>query len=1164
MRSMKSKDEGMIVLKPEGAGSPRNDTLEKGEIAMSFQVSAVRVRWAVCLALLLGAAVAAHGWLSAAADEASSGPTKLLRFADISKDRVVFAYAGDLWTASREGGEARRLTSHAGNELYPKFSPDGKWIAFTGEYDGNPDVYVMPADGGEPRRLTFHPSNDMVLGWSPDGKDVLFRSTRISAPPYRTTRLFLVSMQGGPARVLPVPRGDLTSFSPDGSKIAYLETSQEFRTWKRYRGGWSLPIALYDLKNNTYEELPKTQGMDMFPMWHGSTIYFISDREGVMNLFAYDLGSKQTRKLTDYKEFDVKWPSLGPDAIVFENGGLLHEFNLATGKERPIPIVVHAENLRARPEFKPASQNIETFDISPSGARAVMAARGNLFTLPAEKGSPRNLTDSSNVHEMNPVWSPDGKWIAYLSDKSGEYEIYLRPQMGGAEIRVTTDGKMYRYGPVWSPDSKKLIFWDKLHRLFWVAVEEKKPVLIDQGDYNDVVDGSWSPDSLWIAYSKTDRRGAGQMYLYSLDKRKVTPISSGFYNDNNPVFDPEGKYLFFISQRHFFPSIGQLDQRFNYYTADDIFALTLKADEASPFAPQSDEEKPGDEKKKDEKKEGKGEEKKSSKSSGKKEEEKKGEDKKGEEKEEPPKPIQIDLEGIRDRVAPVPIPSGIFGGLSTRKGKIFFVAQPQEARNLDPENDGDGGSPRLVLHVYDLEKREDKPLLEGVNGYALSKDGGKVLYRAGPVFGITEAAPGKAKVGDGKIDTSALQVVVDPREEWRQIYREAWRIERDFYYDPEMTGHDWKRIGDRYEALLPWVVDRSDLNYLLGELIAELSTSHTYVGGGDQAHARPVTVGLLGADFTPDKGFYRIARIYPGENWLEATRSPLTEPGLKVKSGNYLIAVNGREARTDQDVYAYFQNLAGSLVALKINDKPSAEGAWEITVKPVAAEDGVRYLDWIELNRRKVAEATGGRIGYMHVPDTSIPGIIAFDKQFNAQLDKDGIIVDERCNSGGQIPDFYTEKLKRQLLALVAPRDTKDVPWPPVGIYGPKVMIVNELAGSGGDAFPWFFRREKIGPIVGTRTWGGLVGIGNVQPLRDGGFLSAPGFGFFSADNGGEWIVENHGVDPDYVVPQRPDEVVKGRDPQLEKAIELANAALKDYKGIPQRPRYPVEKLSSQ
>jgi tricorn protease len=1122
-------------------------------------MSTAVLRLSACVVVFLGLVGWTHSGMRVARIQAAerapelapAGTTRLLRYADISKDRVVFSYAGDLWIAPREGGPAHRLTSGAGDKLYPKFSPDGKWIAFTAEYDGNPDVYIIPVDGGEPKRLTFHPANDIVLGWAPDGKNVLFRSDRISAPPQRTTRLFLVSTQGGPSKVLPLPRGDLTSFSPDGKKIAYIETAQENRTWKRYRGGWSLPIAIYDLQKNTYEELPKTNGMDMFPMWHGNAIYFISDRDGVMNLYNYDLATKQTKKLTDYKEYDVKWPSLGPDAIVYENGGLLYEYNLHTGSARNIPIEVHSEDLEARPEFKNVAQNVGAFGLSPSGARAVLEARGNTFTVPAEHGSIRTLTtDNSGVHELNPSWSPDGKWVAYLSDKTGEYEVYVRPQMGGDETRVTTDGGVYRYGPLWSPDSKKLLYWDKLHKLWWISLDEKKPVSVDEGEYADITDGNWAPDSAWIAYSKADRRGAGQMYLYSLDRKAASKISDGFYNDTNPVFDADGKYIFFLSQRYFFPSIGQLDQRFNYYTTDGIFALTLKSDEASPFTPQSDEEKAASEKEK-EKGQGKKDETKETRTAGK---DSKEESKKEEKKEEPPKPLQVDLPGIEKRVAPVPIASGIYASLAARKGHLFYLAQPQEARAAGTQQDN---APRNVLHVYDLEKREDKELLTGIDGYDLNKDGSKVIYKAGPVFGIQETQPGKAKVGEGKLDLSGLQVKIDPRDEWKQILNEAWRIERDFYWDPQMTGHNWEQIGKRYEALLPWVAHRSDLNYLIGEMIAELSTSHTYVGGGDQPQYTHVGVGLLGADFDVDGGYYRITKIYPGENWNESTRSPLTEPGLRVKAGDYLIAVNGQQVRASQDLYAYFQNLAGKIVTLKLNDKPNNDGAWDINVKTIANENGVRYLAWIDANRKKVEQATNGRIGYMHVPDTAIPGVIQFDKALNAQLDKEGIIVDERDNSGGQIPDFYTEKLKRELLAVVASRDTKDVPWPPVAIYGPKIMIVNELAGSGGDCFPWFFHREKIGPIVGTRTWGGLVGINNLQPLRDGGFVTAPSAGFWSTDNGGEWVVENHGVDPDEVVKQRPDLVVNGHDPQLEKAIELAKEELKRYHGLPPRPKYP-------
>jgi tricorn protease len=1097
-----------------------------------------------------------HLWAPGVA-EAAPPETHLMRYPDISKDQVVFVYAEDLWISPRSGGLARRLTTHPGDELFPKFSPDGKWIAFTGEYDGNADVYVIPAEGGEPRRLTFHPDRDLVLGWTPDGK-ILFRSVRASAPP-DFTRLFVVSPEGGMPQMLSVPRASLTSFSPDGTRIAYTSSSQEFRTWKRYRGGWSPPIGIYDLKKNTYEELPRTNGMDMFPMWHGNAIYLISDRDGVMNLYRYDLGNKQTRKLTNYKEYDIKWPSLGPDAIVYENGGLLYSFDLAGEKTTHIPVNVATDAIAARARIESVADRIRSFGLSPIGVRAVFEARGEILTVPVEHGIARNLTESPGVHELNPEWSPDGKWIAYLSDRTGEYEFYLRPQKGGEEVRVTSDGAVYRYGPIWSPDSRKLLFWDKKLRLWYVDTDKNQPVLIDQGEYEQINGGAWSPDSHWVAYAKTRPNLSQAIYLYSLEQNKIFPVTDGFYDDSEPAFDPNGKYLYFLSQRFFFPSEGRFDPRFNYYATTGIFGVTLKADEPSPFALQSDEEKEAEEKKAEEKKKDSGEAKAPA-AAGEKQGEKKTEEPAGEKKEgqkaeeKAPKPIQVDTEGIGKRVVQAPIPPGIYRRLDARKDKLFYLSIPMEATQAGMPGPP---RPRATLHVFDVKKRDDKPLLEPINNYDLDKDGNKVIYRSGEVYGVVDAVPGKAKVGEGKLNTAALQALVDPREEWKEIFHEAWRIERDFYWDPNMGGLNWEKIGKRYEALLPWVAHRSDLNYIIGEMIAELSTSHTYVGGGEMPERKRIGVGLLGVDYEADQGFYRFKRIYHGENWDERTRSPLTEPGLKVKEGDHLIAVNGNTVRVPSSPYAYFQNLAGQVVTLKINDKPGAEGAWEINVKPIASEDTLRYLDWVESRRKLVEKATGGRIGYMHVPDTSIEGIIMFDKYLNAQVGKEGIIVDERYNHGGMIPDFYTEKLNRKLLALVAPREGKDVPWPPLAIYGPKVMIINELAGSGGDAFPWFFKRQKIGPLVGARTWGGLVGIARRIPIMDGGFVTAPEFAFWSTDNGGEWVVENHGVDPDYVVEERPDLVVNGHDPQLEKAIELAKEALKSYQPPPPRPKYP-------
>ncbi len=1068
----------------------------------------------------------------------SSGEARLMRFPDISHDRVVFVYAADIWTAPVAGGQARRLTSHPGDELYPKFSPDGKWIAFTGEYDGNSDVYVIPSEGGEPRRLTYHPANDMVLGWSPDGKKILFRSNRFSAPP-DFTRLFLVPLEGGVPEMLPVPRASLTSYSPDGEKIAYNATSQEFRTWKRYRGGWTNYIGIFDLKRKTYEDVPRSGAMDMFPMWHGNAIYFISDRDGTMNLYRYDLSAKQTKKLTDYKEFDIKWPSLGKEAIVYENGGLLYAYDLNTGKVRNIPITVATDAVTARPELRPVAKEIRWVGISPNAVRAVFEAHGDIFTVPVEHGSARNLTETPGIHELNPAWSPNGEKIAYLSDRTGEYEIYLRMQKGGDEVRVTNDGDCYRWGPVWSPDSTKLLYWDKKLRIWYTDIEKKSPVLVDTSEYRTEFDPVWSPDSKWIAYTKPGENQTDSIYLYSVEQGKVFHITDGFYDDRSPVFDQNGKYLYFLSDRFFYPTESRMDPRFGYFDTTGIFALTLKADEASPFGPESDEEKGAEQKKPDEAKKG----------------DESGAASTGESKEKKPeaKPVQIDIEGLGHRLAKVPIPAGIYRSLQARNEKIYYLSIPVESLQAGlPDQDG----PVATLHQFDVKKREDKVLLHPINAYDLDKDGKKLIYRSGQTYGVIETAPGK-KVGDGALDLAGLELRVDPRDEWKQILHEAWRIERDFYWDANMGGLNWRQMGERYESLLPWVAHRSDLNYIIGDMIAELSTSHTYVGGGTLPERKKVNVGMLGVDFEAEGGFFKIKKIYAGENWEDSTRSPLTEPGLKVKEGDYLIAVDGTPARAATEPYAYFQDLAGKVVTLKINDKPSEQGAWEISVKPATSESELRYRDWVESNRRKVAEATGGRVGYMHVPDTSIAGLRMFDRYLAGQLGKDGMIVDERYNHGGMIPDFYTEKLARTRLSLIAPRDGKDIPWPPVAIYGPKVMIVNELAGSGGDAFPLFFREQKIGPIVGTRTWGGLIGISRNIPLMDGGSVTAPEIAFWSTDKGGEWIVENHGVDPDFVVEQRPDLVVQGHDPQLEKAIELVKEGLKNYRPQPPRPKYP-------
>ena len=1101
------------------------------------------VRWVILAAAILPLMF----WsVPGSAQSAPPGATRLLRQPHIWHDQVVFVYAGDLWTASANGGPARRLTAHPGDELYPKFSPDGKWIAFTGQYDGNNDVFVIPTGGGEPRRLTYHPSNDMVLGWSPDGR-ILFRSNRASDLP-DFDRLFLISPEGGVPEMLNLPRASLVSFAPDGRRMAFNYTSQEFRTWKRYRGGWKSPIALWDLDKKTYEALPTTEAMDMFPMWHGDAVYFISDRDGVMNLYRMDLASKKAAQLTHYTEYDIKWPSLGDAAIIYENGGLLYAYDLKTNEPRTIPITVASDEVTARAEFKSLGSAIGWFDISPAGARALVEARGEVFTLPAEHGSPRNLSATPGAHELNPVWSPDGQWIAYLSDRTGEFELYIQPQMGGDATQVTTNGAdtRYLYNPAWSPDSKKIAYSDKKLRLWFVDIDKKQPVLVDSAEYPTRMAASWSPDSLWFAYTKPiDGSGKELVFLYSTAEKQPRRVSEGFYDDMNPVFDPEGKYLYFLSSRFFMPVQSAVELRFGYHNTMGIFALTLKASDPAPFGPQSDEEKGAEEKKAEEKKPEAAASAPAAKAAEKKAEEKPA-----------VKPIQIDFQGLAGRVSQVPVMPGMFRHLVVRKDKLFYISVPMEAAQLSAP----GPAPEQSLHVFDVKKREDKVLMQGVFAFEADKEGAKLIYASRDTLGIVDAAPGK-KVGDGRLDTAAMQILSDPKDEWPELLREAWRVERDFYWDPGMGGADWAAIGKRYEALLPWVAHRSDLNYIIGEMIAELDTSHTYVGGGDMPDRKRVSVGLLGADLVPDKGFFRVAKIYPGENWSDFTRSPLTEPGLKVKEGDYLIAVEGQPVRADREPYAYFQNMADKIITLTLNDKPGTQGAWTILVRTIASEGTLRYLNWVEANRRKVDQATGGRVAYMHVPDTSTLGVVMFDKYFAGQLGKDGLIVDERYNHGGWSPDFYTEKLGRRVLLALAPREGKDF-VPQAGYFGPKIMLVNERAGSGGDLFPYYFKKEKIGPLVGTRTWGGVIGMGGLPPMMDGSSVTAPGWAWWEPNPGGGWVVENYGVDPDVRVEQRPDVEVQGHDPQLEKAIELAKAGLKAMPPPLQRPPYPIKAMN--
>jgi tricorn protease len=1086
---------------------------------------------------------------------------RMLRYPAVSKDRIAFVYAGDIWTVPRAGGTAVRLSSPRGEELFPRFSPDGTKIAYSADYDGNVDVHIVPAAGGAATRLTYHPMPDRVIGWTPDGRRVLFAAGRESGR-QRFSQFFTVGVTGGLPEKLPVPYGEFGTFSPDGHQFVYMPMSQDFRTWKRYRGGWSPDLWLFDLKTLASRNLTSNPANDAQPMWHGNTLYFLSDRGASErnNIMAYDMASGRTRQITQFTDFDVTFPSIGPDAIVFQAGGRLYLLDLTSDKVAEVPVRVVTDELTLRPRTVKAESAITGASVSPTGKRAVFSARGDAITVPAENGAVLNVTRTSGAAERYPRWSPDGKTLAYWSDKSGEYELMLRAADGsGAERKVTTIGKGFRYAPQWSPDSKKVAFVDQAMKVYLLDVASGKPSVIDQSPVwmghgqLESFSFQWSPDSRWITYARpTSATANNAIYLYDTKDGKLQQATSGYLNDQQPVFDPEGKYLFYTSDRAFDPVYSSFDNSWTYANPTQIVALPLRKDVKSPLAPRNDAE--GEEKEAEDKT---AEEKKAEET---KAEEKKAEDKKADVPARPPAPanVNIDFDGLEARAVVLPPASGNYADLQAIKGKILY-------RRL-PRTGGRGEGEKSPIVYFDFEAREEKTVLDAASGFEVTFDGKKLFVVNDRKFAMVEIKP--AQKFEKPMPTADIEVTVDPRAEWRQIFMDTYRFERDYFYDPNMHGVDWDALRDRYGKLLNDAVTRWDVDFVIGEFIGELNASHTYRSGGDAERVPPRSVGMLGVDWehvpaarstnggqaAPDHGAYRIKKIIRGGPWDASVRSPLDEPGVEVKEGDYVLAVNGVAVDAAADPWASFEGLGNKTVVLTVNDTPAAAGARQVVVKTLADETELRFRAWVEDRRKIVDKATNGKAGYIYVQSTGVDAQNELMRQFMAQWKKEGLIIDERWNGGGQIPDRFIELLNRPLLAHWAVRDGESWQWPPVAHRGPQVMLINGWSGSGGDAFPAYFRQAGLGPLIGTRTWGGLIGISGAPALVDGGSVTVPTFRMYNPK--GEWFAEGHGVEPDIAVEEDPTQLAKGTDPQLQRAIKEITERIAKMPPPPTRPEY--------
>jgi len=1062
---------------------------------------------------------------------------RLLRFPTIYDNSIVFSYAGDLYTVTRDGGTARKLTNDAGYEMFAKFSPDGKQIAFTAQYDGNTEIYLMQSIGGIPKRLTITATlsrddisdrmgpNNIVMTWR-DNNSIVYRSRKQSFNDFKG-QLFVASVNGGLSEELPFPVGGFCSYSPDKSKIAYNRVFREFRTWKYYKGGMADDIWIYDFKTKKIENVTNNIAQDIQPMWAGDNIYFISDRDRIMNLFVYNTSTKQTRKLTNFTDYDIKFPSIGNDAIVFEQAGFIHIFDLKTEKVTQVNIIVNEDMLGSRSQIKDASKFINNINISSDGNRVAIGARGDVWTLPSKKGITKNITSTSGIHERNVAWSPNGKFLAYVSDATGEDEIYIQKQDGSEKpIQITKNADTYKYHIVWSPDAKKIAWCDKMNRLQYVDIESKIVTIVDRSVSGEITDFTWSPDSKWLSYSKPEKMAKSRIYLYEINSKNKTVVTDSWYDCYEPSFSNDGKYLFFTSNRDFNPIYSWTEWNHAYINMTKVYFITLTKNTKSPFEPVSDEVKIEENinidkaiKTKDDKKD------------------------KGLKTPETNN-LKIDLNDIAQRIIVLPVDAASYWNISTVDDIVYYQKRTVDGKTL--------------LMYYDLKELKETNLGE-VSSYEISANNKKMVVTIAGKYGVIDLPKSKIEIKD-PLDLSNMKTFVDLKSEWNQIFNESWRQMLYFFYDPNMHGVDWKAVHKKYEPLVEYVNNRNDLNYIIGEMIGELNVGHAYVGGGDKKEPQRINLGLLGARISKDaSGYCRIDKIFKGENWNPELRSPLTDVGVNINEGDYIIEINGKSVKDVVDINELLINTADKQTEITVNSIPSDKNSRKQIIVPIKNEAGLYYFNWVRDNIEKVNKATNGLVGYIHIPDMSVEGLNEFVKYFYPQLNKKALIIDDRGNGGGNVSPMIIERLNRELVLMRISRNNEPIGGRLAMQYGPKVILIDQYSASDGDLFPYQFKQLKIGKAIGVRTWGGVVGIRGSLPFIDGGSLSKPEFAHYDAQ-GKEFIIEGHGVEPDIYINNDPAKEYAGEDEQLNKAIEVIMEELKiNPKEYPPVPNYPLK-----